>query len=173
MASWSTSQAPRDGTAAQPQHGVSRIQRRPLFGTQGRPVGGPAGFEPHRHRTAPCTSGYTCCRACPETLASEPRPKAQVQEQNIRTDIGSKYQTRHQRGRQTPISGKNLRYHSKNSDIGPDIASDITGEGKLRYRGKTSDVTAKTPMSDPISGLTSRLLGGAPFLQLVISEFLS
>ena len=58
------------------QHGVSRIQRRPLFGTQCRPVGGPAGFEPHRHRTAPCT--YTCCRACPETIASEPRPKAQV-----------------------------------------------------------------------------------------------
>ena len=42
------------------QQGVNRIQRRPLFGTQCRPVGGPAGFEPHRHRTAPCT--YTCLR---------------------------------------------------------------------------------------------------------------
>ena len=48
------------------QQGVSRIQRRPLLGTQCRPVGGPAGFKPHRHRTAPCT--YTCCCACPENV---------------------------------------------------------------------------------------------------------
>ena len=48
------------------------------------------------------------------------------QEQSIRTDIRSKYQTRHQRGRPTPISGKNLRYHSKNSDIGPEIGPNIT-----------------------------------------------
>ena len=76
LAPWSSSQALLDWTAKQLQQGVSRIQRRPLFGTQCRPVGGPAGFEPHRHRTAPCT--YTCCHACPETFASEPRPKAQV-----------------------------------------------------------------------------------------------
>ncbi len=40
--------------------GVSRIQRRPLFGTQCRPVGGPAGFEPHRHRTASCPATRAC-----------------------------------------------------------------------------------------------------------------
>ena len=60
LAPWSSSQALLDWTAKQLQQGVSRIQRRPLFGTQCRPVGGPAGFEPHRHRTAPCT--YTCLR---------------------------------------------------------------------------------------------------------------
>jgi len=41
-----------------------------------RPVGGPAGFEPHRHRTATCP--HTCGRACPSTYIFEPRPKAQV-----------------------------------------------------------------------------------------------
>ncbi len=56
--------------------GVCRIQRRPLFGTQCRPVGGPAGFEPHLHRTATCP--HTCGGACPNTYISEPRPKAQV-----------------------------------------------------------------------------------------------
>ncbi len=56
--------------------GVSRIQRHPLFGTQCRPVGGPAGFEPHRHRTATCQ--HICGCACPTTYISEPRPKAQV-----------------------------------------------------------------------------------------------
>ena len=60
LAPWSSSQALLDWTAKQLQQGVSRIQRRPLFGTQCRPVGGPAGFEPHRHRTAPCS--YTGLR---------------------------------------------------------------------------------------------------------------
>ena len=48
------------------------------------------------------------------------------QQQNISTDIRSKYQSRYHRGRQTLISEKNLRYHSKNSDIEPDIGPDIT-----------------------------------------------
>ncbi len=51
---------------------------RPQFGTQRRPVGGPAGFEPHRHRTATCP--HTCGSTCPTTYISEPRPKAQVAE---------------------------------------------------------------------------------------------
>ena len=67
---------PYDRTGWAALQGASRTQWRPLFGTQCRPVGGPAGFEPHLHRTALCT--YTCCRACQETFASEPRPKAQV-----------------------------------------------------------------------------------------------
>jgi hypothetical protein len=51
--SWTSLQALQPSKGGQPQD-VSRIHRRPLFGTQCRPVGGPAGFEPHRHRTASC-----------------------------------------------------------------------------------------------------------------------
>ena len=65
--------ASRPGPAA--LQGVSRIQRRPLFGTPCRPAGGLAGFEPHRHRIATCTSHAI---AVARKHISEPRPKAQV-----------------------------------------------------------------------------------------------
>ena len=90
------------------------------------------------------------------------------QEQNISTDIGSKYQTRHQRGRQTPISGKNLRYHSKNSDIGPDIGPDITAFWGVplschsRYRSLCPDIGVFSPISQQIYRIS-------PFLPLAIS----
>ena len=48
------------------------------------------------------------------------------EEQNISTDIGSKYQSLYHRCKRNPTSEKNLRYHSKNYDIEPDIGPDVT-----------------------------------------------